>query len=307
MAGIVGAAAMALWFLVIDGARGEPFRTPAFLAAALLGHEEVALGVGPIALFTVIHFGAFIVVGVAVSWLLRALHVVPSILLGLVLGFLLFDVAFYFSVVVTGVDVVERLGWPEVLAGNMIAGVSLMGFLHLVGAARPVTWWEALAEHRIVREGIVTGLIGAVVVAAWFLIFDLVRGDAFFTPGALGSALFLGAGDIESVVVDWITVAGYTVLHFGAFIAAGLIASAIVTEAENTPPIVLGAVLLFFTFEAFIMGLLAIAAEFLLGPLAWWSILVGNLLAAVAMGWYLWHRHPVLQRILREDPEDRTM
>lgn len=307
VAGILGAAAMALWFLVIDGARGQPFRTPAFLAASLLGGEEVEMSVGRIALYTLIHFGAFILVGIAVSWLLQKLHVVPSILLGLVLGFLLFDVVFYFSVVVTGENVVQLLGWPEVLAGNLLAGVALMGFLHLVGAARPVTWWETLAEHEVVREGIVTGLIGAVVVAAWFLLFDLVQGEPFFTPGALGSALFLGAGELDAVVVDWVTVAGYTVLHFGAFIVTGLIASAIVTEAESTPPIILGAVLLFVTFEAFIMGLLAIAAQFLLGALAWWTILGGNILAAMAMGWYLWHRHPVLRRILMEDPVDRTM
>jgi hypothetical protein len=37
VAGAVGATAMALWFLLVDAARGEPFRTPALLAHSLLG------------------------------------------------------------------------------------------------------------------------------------------------------------------------------------------------------------------------------------------------------------------------------
>ena len=67
-----------------------------------------------------------------------------------------------------------------------------------------------------------------------------------------------------------------------------------------------GAVLFFVAFEAFFMGLLAMAAEFLLGALAWWTIMVGNLLAAFAMGWYLWEHHPRLREALKEDPLDRT-
>ena len=37
VAGVIGATALAFWFLVIDGSRGEPFRTPGFLGGALLG------------------------------------------------------------------------------------------------------------------------------------------------------------------------------------------------------------------------------------------------------------------------------
>lgn len=305
-AGIVGATAMALFFLIVDGSQGQPFRTPAFLTRALLGEGAMSIGAGPIALYTLIHYGAFIAVGLAVSWLLTLVETASPILLGLVLGFLLFDIVFYGSVVVTGVDVVSALGWPEVLAGNLLAGISVLGFLHLAGATQPVTWWESLAENRVVREGLVAGLIGAVLVAAWFLVFDLFRGQPLFTPAALGSTLFLGASSLADVQVNVATVLGYTVLHFGAFMLTGFLAAAIVTAADETPPLILGAVLFFVAFEAFFLGLLAIAAEFLLGALAWWTIMVGNLLAAVAMGWYLWDQHPILREALREDPLDRT-
>lgn len=306
VAGIIGATVMALWFLIIDASQGEPFRTPAFLADAVLGRDGTEMTVGLIVLYTLIHYGAFIGVGVVVSWLLRLVHTAPTVLLGFVLGFLLFDVVFYTSVTVTGVDVISELGWPEVLAGNLLAGVSLMGFLHLTGATPPVTWWEALADHFIVREGVLAGIVGAVTVAGWFLVFDLVRGAPFFTPGALGSAFFLGVDDLSAVQVGWGTVLGYSVFHFAAFSVTGVIASAFVTEAEKRPPLILAAVLLFVAFEAFFMGFLALVAEFLLGPLAWWTIAVGNLLATVTMGYFLWNRHPKLREALADNPLDKT-
>lgn len=306
-AGAVAATAMALWFLLVDASRGEPFRTPAFLASALLDLDEVERSFGLVALYTALHYGAFVLIGLVMAWMVPRLGVVPNVLLGLALGFGLFDLVFYAGVMVTGVDVVAALGWPEVLAGNLIAGIALMGVLHLIGVAQPVTWWAALAAHRVIREGILAGLVGAAAVAAWFLIFDTVRHQPFFTPAALGSALFYGASTLADVQINAVTVASYTVVHLAAFILTGVVATAIVCEAENTPPLILGAVLLFAAFEAFFLGLLALVAEWLLGALAWWTIAIGNLLATAGMGYYLWRQHPKLQQALKENPLDRTL
>ncbi len=306
VAGILGATALAFWFLIIDGSQGDPFRTPAFLAGALRGTPDLTPSLGPILLYSAIHYAAFMVVGLAVSWFIKNIYTAPNIFLGLVLGFAMFDFVFYLSVTATGVDVVAALGWPSVLAGNLIAGVTMMGFLHLTGATPPMSWWEILQGHRIIKEGIVCGLLGAGVVALWFLIIDLVQGQPFFTPGALGSALFFGSTDLEAVTVSAVTVLGYTAIHIAAFVTTGIIAAAIACYAEDTPPLVLAAVLLFVTFEALFMGLMALLAEFLLGSLAWWSIALGNLLATVSMGYYLWVKHPKLQAVLEADPLDAT-
>ena len=306
ISGILGATALAFWFLVIDGSQGEPFRTPAFLAGALLGTSDLTPTLWPVLLYSVIHYAAFMVVGLGVSWFIKNIYTAPNMFLGLVLGFAMFDVVFYMSVTVTGVDVVAELGWPSVLAGNLIAGVVMMGFLHLTGATPPMSWWEILKGHRIIKEGIVCGLLGAGVVALWFLIIDLLQGQPFFTPGALGSALFLGSTDLEAVTVSAGTVLGYTVIHIAAFIATGLLVAAIACYAEDTPPLVLAAVLLFVTFEALFMGLIALLGEFLLGALAWWSIAIGNLVATVTMGYYLWVKHPKLQAVLEQNPLDAT-
>jgi hypothetical protein len=306
VAGIVAATGMALWFLVVDSSQGQPFRTPNFLAGTLLGVDGFQMGFGPIVLYTAIHYAVWVAVGLAAAWILQHVETASPILLGMVLGFLTFDLVFYGSVAATGVNVVQQLGWPEVLTGNLLAGVSLMAILHWSGATRKVTWWETLGENRVVREGIVTGLIGAGVVAVWFFLFDLLRGRPFFTPGALGSALFLGSSTVQSVIVSPGTVIGYTVMHVIAFAVTGFLAAAIVTAADETPPLILGAVMFFAAFEAFFMGLLAMVAEFLLGALAWWTIAVGNVLAAVVMGWYLWIHHPKLRAALAMNPLDRT-
>ena len=306
VAGIVAATAMALWFLIVDSSEGSPFRTPNFVAGSLLGIDGMEMGVGPLVLYTFIHYAVWVVVGLVAAWVLSHVDTAAPILRGLVLGLLLFDLVFYGSVAVAGVDVVQALGWPEVLTGNLLAGMSLMAVLHWSGPSRKVAWWEALGANKVVREGVITGLIGAAVVAGWFFIFDLLRGRPFFTPGALGSALFLGTSTVQSVIVSPTTVIGYSVMHVFAFCITGFLAAAIVTAADETPPLILGAVMFFAAFEALFMGLLAMVAEFLLGALTWWTIAVGNVLAAVVMGWYLWVHHPKLRAALAADPLDRT-
>ncbi|MBX6362255.1 MAG: hypothetical protein IRZ00_00175 [Gemmatimonadetes bacterium] len=300
-AGILAATALALWFLVVDSVEGRPFHTPAFLASVVLGHAT-NLDSGPaVALYTVVHYVAFAGLGVGVALAVRGAHRIPTVLLGALLGFLLFDLLFYGGVVLTGVDVVRALGWPEVLVGNTLAGLVLMVTLRWESGAEPIGLHELLAHHRIVREGLVAGVAAAIAVALWFLIVDTIRGRVLFTPAALGSALFYGARGVGEVRMTLITVLGYTALHFVAFAIAGLLAATLATEAEREPPLVLAFALLFVTFEALFIGLLAIAANWLLDALSWSMIAVANLLATLVIGGYLWREHPDLRRALREE------
>ena len=306
VAGVVGATVLAVWFLVVDGSRGEPFRTPGFLGGALLGTDALDPTFGPVLLFTLVHYITFVGVGLGVSWCLSKIQNTPNVFLGLALGFGLYDLVFYTSLTVTGVDVVGEFGWPVVLVGNLIAGVSLMSFLHFTGAAPPISWWTILGQNRVFKEGLIAGLVGAWTVALWFFMVDMGRGQPFFTPGALGSALFLGSTDPASVSISVATVAGYSIFHIGTFLALGFVAAAIASYAEDTPPLIIAGVMLFVAFMAFFMGLMALSAEFLLSTLAWWAIVVGNLLATVAMGSYLWIKHPKLREALAANPMDKT-
>ena len=91
-------------------------------------------------------------------------------------------------------------------------------------------------------------------------------------------------------------VLAYTVFHYAAFILLGLIAAMIVDVAQREPSILLGFVVLFVAMEVgfyALMGLLQRATP--LGSLAWYNVMLGNLLAATAMGFYLWRTHPALR------------
>jgi len=304
IAGVLAAAAFALWFLAIDLIRAEAFHTPAFLAQALTGRENAAPTILLVIGYTIVHFSIFALVGIGVAWALDRTGTQPHLLIGTIIGFLLFDIVFYAGVLIAGTNIVNELGWPEVLLGNVLAGVVLISYLHFTSELAEQDLREVLQRHQVVREGVISGLIGAAAVALWFLAIDVVQDRPFFTPAALGSALFLGARGAEEVEVTGGIVVGYTILHVTAFLFVGLVAAALLRAAERHPPVLLGIVLLFVTFEVFFFGLIVIVASWLLDALAEWTVLVANFVAAVAMGAYLVRRHPTLRHEFNRPLED---
>jgi hypothetical protein len=154
------------------------------------------------------------------------------------------------------------------------------------------------AEGRIVREGIVAGLIGAAAVALLILIFDIASGAPLQSPAILGSAILKGIRDPSLVIVSAGPVVGYTILHGLGFIAVGLIAAFLVASAEREPAMVLALLIFFAAFEVFFLALIAFWALPVLGVLAWWEILAGNLVASAAMLYYFHRCHPGLARSL---------
>jgi hypothetical protein len=152
------------------------------------------------------------------------------------------------------------------------------------------------SAHNIAREGVVAGVIAATGVAVWFLVVDVVSGHgAFYTPQLLGAALFSVFGNTaaDSPVLH---IAVYTVFHYAAFIACGLIASRVVHRAEQEPSVLVTFTLLFIIFELGFYGLAATMAETRMHALAWYQIAAGNVLAALFMGVYLYRTHPALRQ-----------
>ena len=301
LAGFAGASTLALWFLVIDAARGEPFSTVAFLANTLAGQGSTEFSPVLVSIYTVVHFVLFMVLATGVAHLLDRLNTAPNTLYGFVLGFVLFDIAFYAGVGRSGESVVSALGWPEVLGGNLLAGIVVMGILRVLAPVHHRGWWESLSESRVLREGVLAGVLGGAIVALWFLVVDTIAGRPLFTPAALGSALFLGTADPEMVRIEAASIVGYSLVHFGTFIASGLVAAAILAQAERRPNLILFGGLLFVVFIAFLMAALALFAEWVVGSLAWWNVALGNLLATVGMGYYLLRAHPEVRMSLGEE------
>jgi hypothetical protein len=149
-------------------------------------------------------------------------------------------------------------------------------------------------EHSTVREGLVAGLLGATIVAAWYIVFDSVAGRPFHTPNVLGKVLF--RGDFEPGVREIVprVVAGYTVVHLVIFALAGMGLTLLVHLAARNLSLRMGLWMGLVVAFAFFTGLTYMLATATGERLPVWSVVVGSLLAVATMGWYLWRRHPRL-------------
>jgi hypothetical protein len=111
----------------------------------------------------------------------------------------------------------------------------------------------------------------------------------------LGTALVRGGEALSATLpVNMEMVVNFTWIHLLAFLLIGLAASKLVELAERDANLGFGLVLLFVVFEFGFIAVFSIVAEEVLQVISWPSILVGNLLAAAAMGLVFWRRHPHL-------------
>jgi uncharacterized membrane protein YphA (DoxX/SURF4 family) len=150
--------------------------------------------------------------------------------------------------------------------------------------------------HPLLHDGVIAGLIGAAAIAAWFLIIDSIAGQPFRTPAALGHGLLDVFGPDDATDGAMTFVFAYTVFHFAAFMFVGLLASLIVHLAKREPSILLGFVVLFVATEIGFYGLTGLLHEASsLKALAWYQVMLGNLIAASAMGYYFWRTHRELR------------
>jgi putative oxidoreductase len=153
--------------------------------------------------------------------------------------------------------------------------------------------------HPVLREGFIAGIIGATCVAVWFFIVDLIAGQPLFTPNTLGHALLTVLSPTPMWASGPATVIAYTVFHYLAFIGVGILAAVVAGWAGQEPAILIGFVILAVAFEVGFYGLVAVLQLVTpLGALAWYQVMIGNLIAAAAMGVYLWRVHPLLRQQL---------
>lgn len=301
IAGSAAGAVVALWFLVVDLGRGEPFGTPALLANALIG------GVGPasvrlVTMYTLLHFGVFALLGTGAAYLLRAVGLAPSLLLGALFGVGVLDGVHYGALLLTGTGALSVLPPLHVLPANLLGGLVMMVYLHRATHAETRLGLGVLRDYPLVGKGLVTGLVGAGAVAIFFLVLDILRQRPFYTPAALGSLLFLGASSPTDVQVGWAVVAAYTLLHLAVFAAVGVGLEWSAGRIERTPGMWLMGLLAFITLEALFIGTAGNLSGWVLGDLGYWAIGVANLVAVLAMGSWVWASHPRLRHELIDRP-----
>ncbi len=292
IAGVCGAAVIAIWFLLLDAVHGQPLATPALLAASLLPglHNAAAAGsipLGLVAEYTSFHFLTFIVIGVAGAIMMEAAERDPALFPSLLLFVFAFEVFFIAVVMLLGPAAVAVMPWWKVMIGNGLATAAMLS----VFLWRQPTLLQSLlgAWVGVVKEGAAAGIIGAVILALWFLICDYAAGAPLRTPSILGWIILGGGAGGGAISLPMVI--GYTALHFIAFIAFGIAASILVFGSEREPLLVLGVLILFLWFEVSFLGCITVLNAAALEQLGLWRIIAGNLLALAGMVGYFEYGH----------------
>ena len=128
--GMIGALAVAVWFLILDVAAGRPLYTPALLGAWLLHGAQAgatAVEVAPleIAAYSAFHFVAFISVGIVFSWMMTLFEKFPIMFFVLLVLFVSLMAGFFGLDVVLGAQLAGKLqAWTIVIA-NLLAAIGM--------------------------------------------------------------------------------------------------------------------------------------------------------------------------------------
>jgi hypothetical protein len=162
--------------------------------------------------------------------------------------------------------------------------------------------YSSLQERGAIRDGITTGLIGAAVVALFFLGVDLIRGAPGLTPSVLGQVFVLREPSAVTNQVNASAAILFTVVHLLVFVFYGLTLSALTRRGETSSIARYALVALVVAYVPFFLGVLAVAGETTRGLFPAWSVLTANLIAGAAMVYYLWSHRPAFRSAWRSVP-----
>ena len=132
IAGIIGAAIIAIWFFFLDAVTRLPLYTPTVLGTALyLGPEvlpptdgmQVSLKLT--LMYTGVHGLVFIVLGEIAAYLLLLTAKKPNLRFGILLLFVILEFGFVGTAFVFAEPVLHELAWPVVLLGNLLAAAGM--------------------------------------------------------------------------------------------------------------------------------------------------------------------------------------
>jgi hypothetical protein len=136
-------------------------------------------------------------------------------------------------------------------------------------------------------------MLGAVLVAVWFLIVDTLGGRPLHTPNVLGRVFFRGQVGPGAGIAPG-AVAGFTVIHVLFFALLGMGLTYLVHLASGNLALRMGLwiglLVSFLLFTGLLYMLSILGGERF--PL--WTVIGGSLVGVISMGWLLWRRHPRL-------------
>lgn len=161
--------------------------------------------------------------------------------------------------------------------------------------------FHRIGDESIPRDGLITGLLGAGIVALFYLVVDLIRGQALMTPSVLGDA-FLLHRPVTLTAPDTTAVIAYTIFHVVAFVAFGFLLAVLVRASEVSSLARYAVLQLLVAFVVFFYGVVSIGSEIVRGMLPFVSVLLANALAGAVMAAWLWRHHPRLRILIAQTP-----
>ncbi len=152
---------------------------------------------------------------------------------------------------------------------------------------------------KVIYEGMLVGLTGAIVVAVWFFIFDLAQGTPFRTPALLGAALFEGLRDPAALTITPALVLEYSIVHGLVFLVFGMLCAGLFALADYDRHVLFAVFMLFCCFEVAALAAITVLAAWLLDTLRPWAIIGANFVAALIMlGILFRHHHMTVSELL---------
>jgi hypothetical protein len=139
-------------------------------------------------------------------------------------------------------------------------------------------------------DGVIAGLIGATIVAIWFLFMDAVTRLPLYTPTVLGEGLLLREQGLASNVGEQASLKltlMYSGVHGLVFMVLGVIAAYLLLLSKKKLHLGIVLIALFAVLELGFVGSAFFVAKPVLDELAWPIVLTGNFLAAAGMACYL--------------------
>jgi hypothetical protein len=167
----------------------------------------------------------------------------------------------------------------------------------LAGADPARTWTRRVplggaGAGEFVLEGMMVGLIGASVVALWFLLVDVVLREPLFTASLVADRLFGPDTDSHALTIDLARVSAVAALHGGLFVLLGMAAAWLVSRYTVWPSLPVLLVALFAALEGVCLLGSEVVVPGVAGEIGHAPIAAANALAAFAMALYLRRSEP---------------
>jgi hypothetical protein len=135
VAGVIGAATLAIWFLILDTINGRPLYTPTVLGTALFRRgaglaspERLPISFEMVLLYSWVHGLVFAVIGGVASRLLQVAERNPNLGFGILLLFVVFEFGFLAVATLVEGRILQALAWQAILLGNLSAAAAMAGY-----------------------------------------------------------------------------------------------------------------------------------------------------------------------------------